>query len=75
MLSTESNTLDPWLKPKEAAQHAGLSVDNFLKRIRKGTGPRVAGDHKLMRFRTSWVDAWVSNGFQPNTQDQPDAAR
>jgi hypothetical protein len=69
----ESSALDRWLKPKEAAQHAGLSVDNFLKRIRKGTGPRVAGQHKLMRCRASWIDAWVANGFRPVAEGRADA--
>jgi hypothetical protein len=65
---------DPWLKPREAAERANLSVDNFLKRIRNGTGPRVVGQHKLMRCRASWVDAWVANGFKAvEAEGQADA--
>jgi hypothetical protein len=65
MTSIETGSSDPWLKPREAAERANLSVDNFLKRIRNGSGPRVVGKHKLMRCRPSWIDAWVANGFKP----------
>jgi hypothetical protein len=74
MSSIEPSAFDPWLRPKEAAERAKLSVDNFLKRIRKGTGPRVAGKHKLMRCRASWVDTWVANGFRPIPEDEVDSA-
>jgi hypothetical protein len=73
MALIQPTTSDPWLKPREAAEHASLSVDNFLKRIRNGTGPRVAGKHKLIRCRASWIDAWVTNGFKPvETEDRAD---
>jgi len=54
---------DPWLNAKEAAAHAKLSLDNFLRRCRSGKGPACAGRGRLMRFRTSAVDAWVGGGF------------
>ena len=73
MTSIETDSADTWLKPREAAGRANLSVDNFLKRIRNGTGPRIVGKHKLMRCRASWVDIWVTNGFRPVVEGQGDA--
>ena len=72
-MTIESGSADPWLKPREAAERANLSVDNFLMRIRNGSGPRVVGKHKLMRFRASWIDAWVANSFRPVVEGQGDA--
>jgi len=69
MTSIETSTADSWLKPRQAAERANLSVDNFLKRIRNGTGPRVVGKHKLMRCRRSWIDTWVTDGFRPVVED------
>ena len=64
MSAIETGAVDPWLKPREAAARANLSVDNFLKRIRNGSGPQVVGARKLMRCRASWIDAWVAAGFR-----------
>jgi Helix-turn-helix domain len=55
---------DPWLNAKEAAARCRLSLDNFLRRCRGGRGPACSGHGRLMRFRTTAVDAWVGGGFK-----------
>jgi hypothetical protein len=54
---------DLWLNAKEAAAHAKLSLDNFLRRCRRGTGPACSGKGRLARFRLRDVDRWIASGF------------
>ena len=54
---------DTWLTPSEAAMRARVSKSHFLRLVRTSKGPRHSGDGRLMRFRTSDVDAWIASGF------------
>jgi excisionase family DNA binding protein len=54
---------DTWLTPTEAAARARVSKSHFLRLVRAAKGPKHSGEGRLMRFRVSDVDAWVTSGF------------
>jgi excisionase family DNA binding protein len=54
---------DTWLTPSEAAARARISKSHFLRLVRAANGPKHSGEGRLMRFRVSDVDAWISSGF------------
>jgi excisionase family DNA binding protein len=51
---------DPWLPPKQMAEHAGVSKDHVLRALRAGAIEHV-GEGKLIRARQSAVDHWLAN--------------
>lgn len=52
-------TLDPWMNAAEAAAHARLNKDSFLRLRRRGEAPAGVGSGKLLRWRRSTIDKWL----------------
>lgn len=59
---------DPLLKPKEAADHARVSVDLLAQLRFKGTGPAfLKPTPRTVLYRRSALDAWLNASERTTT--------
>jgi len=49
----------PWLSPKEAAEHLGVSVDTIYRACAERGLRHTKLGHSTTRFRREWLDEWA----------------
>jgi hypothetical protein len=57
------------LFPEEAAAYLGLSVLTLADYRCKGGGPVFAKSGRLVRYRRSWLDAWIESRSYSSTSE------
>jgi len=56
-----------WLRPREAASYASVSVSLILREARAGrlAAYKIAASQKCWIFKTADIDAWIERSREP----------
>jgi excisionase family DNA binding protein len=51
---------DPLHTEQEAAKYLRMGLSTLRRKRKAGTGPKYKQDGHIIRYRRSWLDAWLN---------------
>jgi excisionase family DNA binding protein len=51
---------DPIYTEQQAAEYLRVSLTTLRRKRKAGTGPKYKQDGHIIRYRRSWLDAWLN---------------
>jgi excisionase family DNA binding protein len=51
---------DPIYTEQQAAEYLRISLPTLRRKRKAGTGPKHKQDGHIIRYRRSWLDAWLN---------------